>query len=657
MLRDRYRLKLETSARGAIIQWTLIDGEIPSGLRVGTNGTITGKPEGTREQAYRFRLKVIDVSANDDLILDFSLAVKAARLRLTRIEGPRLVPVEGPPQLANDEIANGNATAAAARTSGPTNPFTDGRNVPTDIASTSIAAIKLPGPAPKRGMISRFFDVFGLGQRDSGTERRDQPGVAMPCSSARNTVISDEAHNPLEGDTATQPTCVKFINLNTLKYRIDFNEKKTTSAGPDISSLPFIPKITPTTQSAIPAAANVKPSSSSAGVTRLMDVNKFKEPRAIDEVTSDLQVLNRNFTQARDALTTSEKLLRSTEDEINSRVAQVQGAQKESVRLANSADFYLQSNNTSALLTDLSAATTFVNEAMKKTSPSEQIRTVLESLDLTMTKLEDLRVKDNGDIVVQDIWAEWLAANQDRYNRVRDRINELKTKVNTIDGGAAAFNESKNVLAGWQLIINNAHNQGESAFRQEAFVSCHNDEAESQSSKLSIAKTDRTVANATASTRDVLTANCYSRIAITAGFNFSTLDEKEFSVVQAAGPTPGTVVKKFGFTSSSSFRPNPLVLVNFRFTDRPKYNWYASFGSVVDVKGQTGTDIEPVVGVSVALRRFFFITPFAVHFGRVPRLAGGFKVGDLVPDSVATPPIEKSWKIGYTAGVTFKITP
>jgi hypothetical protein len=61
--------------------------------------------------------------------------------------------------------------------------------------------------------------------------------------------------------------------------------------------------------------------------------------------------------------------------------------------------------------------------------------------------------------------------------------------------------------------------------------------------------------------------------------------------------------------------------------------------------------------VSVALRRFFFITPFALHFGRVPKLAGGFNVGDLVPDSVATPPIEKSWKIGYTAGVSFRIAP
>jgi hypothetical protein len=64
-----------------------------------------------------------------------------------------------------------------------------------------------------------------------------------------------------------------------------------------------------------------------------------------------------------------------------------------------------------------------------------------------------------------------------------------------------------------------------------------------------------------------------------------------------------------------------------------------------------------VAGVSFSIRRLMFITPFAVHFGRVNRLAGGFNVGDAVPDAVATPPIEKAWKIGYTAGVTFRITP
>jgi hypothetical protein len=97
--------------------------------------------------------------------------------------------------------------------------------------------------------------------------------------------------------------------------------------------------------------------------------------------------------------------------------------------------------------------------------------------------------------------------------------------------------------------------------------------------------------------------------------------------------------------------------LNFRFTEYPNFNWHASFGAVVDLKGQTGTDVEPVAGVSFSIRRLIFITPFALHFGRVNKLAGGFKEGDVVPDSIATPPIEKAWKVGYTGGITFRIAP
>jgi hypothetical protein len=272
--------------------------------------------------------------------------------------------------------------------------------------------------------------------------------------------------------------------------------------------------------------------------------------------------------------------------------------------------------------------------------------------------LEGLRFNNLGEQdISQETWTEWIGANQDRFARVRDRIAELKTKINTDNAGLTAFNETKDKLAGWLLVLENVDNQGAAAFKQEAFVSCQTDEAESKSNQLSITKTDRTVANATAVTRDVLKVSCYSRVAFTAGFNFSTLDEKEFSVVNAAGATSGTTVKQFGFTSRSNFRPNPLALVNFRFTEYPNFNWHASFGAVVDLKGHTGTDVEPVAGVSFSIRRLLFITPFALHFGRVNKLAGGFKEGDVVPDSIATPPIEKAWKVGYTGGITFRIAP
>src|SRR6185503_17194535 len=79
-------------------------------------------------------------------------------------------------------------------------------------------------------------------------------------------VVSDEAHNPLEGDTSNQNTCVEFHNLNTLKYRYEFNTKTTRTEGPDLSTLPFLPKITPTTATAAPKANTATPTTNTPGV-------------------------------------------------------------------------------------------------------------------------------------------------------------------------------------------------------------------------------------------------------------------------------------------------------------------------------------------------------------------------------------------------------
>ncbi|HEY0376399.1 MAG TPA: hypothetical protein VGC87_05515 [Pyrinomonadaceae bacterium] len=675
VLRERYQMKVETGVRNSILQWSLLDGELPPGLTVRTDGTLDGVPKSYREQPYQFTVKVIDMSVNDSgpLVIPLSLSVTAPRLRLTRLNGPTLVPLA---PTAGERVSSADAAeahtsasspqrnvAAAAPLPRPANLLTPAPTM-EELSGAAVPALLTPAAQGRRGVISRMAGLFGLGQ-DRGARRG--AGATTGCTSGRHAVESDEAHNPLEGDTSTQNTCVEFTNLNPIKYRYEFNEKRTTSAGPDISSLPFLAKITPTATSAVTPSTSSTPSPTSPAVASLMaregkrdKPNEDKEAKAAAaKLAAELQLLNTRFNEVRNNLNLIESHLRmEVEDPINQRVAEVQNAHQASVRLANSADLYLQSNNTAGLLTEVDTVWGELGQALTRTWPVTEIANVLSDLNTLTSQLEDLRFDNNGtQDVSQEAWAEWLASNQDRYSRVRDRIAELKAKVNTINEGADEFNESKNVLKEWQSIVNNVHNQRDAAFRQNVFVSCHNDEGENQSSKLSISKTDRTAANQAATTREVLTVNCYSRVAFTAGFNFSTLDEKVFSVVQAAGDTPGTVTKEFGFTSRSAFRPNPLLLLNVRFTDNPVYNWHASFGTVVDLQGDPGTDIEPVGGVSFSIRRLMFITPFAVHIGRVNRLAGGFNIGDVVPTEVATPPIEKAWKIGYTAGVTFRIAP
>lgn len=664
VLRETYQLKIDTGVSRSILQWALAEGELPAGLAVSTDGKIVGTPRLHRAEPYLFRVKVVDMSlsGSDPLLVPLKLIVAAPRLRLTSLNSPALVPFASENRdSAAESPALGVPAGETVGAAGYAPPSDRTANSPLPlVADADVPTPPTAGRAAGGGFLSKVAGVVGLGQGGGQTGGRTTPTGCANGSKAHR-MVSDEAHTPLEGDTSTQNTCVQFVNLNTLKYRIEFNNKTTRTEGPDLGSLPFIPKLTPTTTSAVTPATTTPPAPASPVVAaRIARQPGLAPAAAVAGISNELQLLNTRFNNVRNLLGQVESDLRTTvEDPINQMVTDVQDAHRRSVRLANSADLYLQSNNTSALLAEVGTTKTAVDTALTKNWPAAEITAVLNDLNTLTARLEDLRFDNAGNQdVSQEAWTEWLSFNQDRHNRVRDRITELKAKVNTINNGASTFNDAKNVLAGWQLVINNVHNQQAAAFQQEAFVSCQTDEAEGKSSKLTISKTDRTAANATAITRDVLTVNCYSRVAVTGGFNFSTLDEREFSVVQAAGETPGsTVVKKFGFTSRSSFRPNPLMLLNVRFTDRPVYNWHASFGAVVDLKGQTGTDVEPVAGVSVSIRRIIFITPFAVHFGRVNRLAGGFKEGDLVPESVATPPIEKAWKVGYTAGVTFRIAP
>jgi hypothetical protein len=94
VLRDKYGLKLESGSRTAIIQWSLADGELPPGISLRADGTISGTPGNSSDLGYRFRLKVVDVAVkNEELFVDFTLRARSGRLRLSKIEGPRLVPV------------------------------------------------------------------------------------------------------------------------------------------------------------------------------------------------------------------------------------------------------------------------------------------------------------------------------------------------------------------------------------------------------------------------------------------------------------------------------------------------------------------------------------------------------------------------------------
>lgn len=110
VLRDKYRLRLE-SDRNAIILWSIVSGELPAGLAAQTNGTINGVVNEPQVGVYRFRVKAVDVNIKDEALeLQCSIEIQARRLKLSRIEGLRLVPTS---MSGDNEISSLNHAKVA----------------------------------------------------------------------------------------------------------------------------------------------------------------------------------------------------------------------------------------------------------------------------------------------------------------------------------------------------------------------------------------------------------------------------------------------------------------------------------------------------------------------------------------------------------------
>jgi len=119
VLRDAYRLKLDTASPDSVIPWALENGDLPPGLSVRADGVILGMPAASRDQAFAFRLRAQDPAAKDDtLVIEFVMKVKSGGLRLVKFEGPTLSPIgetaKRPPSADGGEAGKESKGAAPA---------------------------------------------------------------------------------------------------------------------------------------------------------------------------------------------------------------------------------------------------------------------------------------------------------------------------------------------------------------------------------------------------------------------------------------------------------------------------------------------------------------------------------------------------------------
>jgi len=159
------------------------------------------------------------------------------------------------------------------------------------------------------------------------------------------------------------------------------------------------------------------------------------------------------------------------------------------------------------------------------------------------------------------------------------------------------------------------------------------------------------------------------RIALSAGIGFSTVNET--SVVRQSALVPGpngamVLGTRFGFENNSTFKPSGVVMLNgniarFGLFGKNNTTFALSSGLVLSSRSSgSGSTLatEFVAGPSLGFadNNFYFTVGF--HAARIQRLAGGFKIGDPVPDNLPDPlPLEKIWRNGIIFALTYRVQP
>jgi hypothetical protein len=153
-----------------------------------------------------------------------------------------------------------------------------------------------------------------------------------------------------------------------------------------------------------------------------------------------------------------------------------------------------------------------------------------------------------------------------------------------------------------------------------------------------------------------VSVECTSPFTVSAGVAFSTIEAHQFAIQasQATPPATGTV-NKFVVTNNSNFHPLVLGMVHARFCElNERVAFHASFGLSGNFQSQSagGSSAGFLIGPSMSLFRTMFFTP-GLYIGTKTVIGGGFMVGDTVPSTITTVPLETSYTTGFGFAITF----
>lgn len=659
VLRERYRLRLETGSRSNIFRWTFNGGELPAGLVLRPSGTVSGTPRVGRTQPYTFQVKVAASNA-EALILDLSLKVMAPQIRLVQVNALKLVPLE---------IAEGRVSAPSSNTDLRAWPSANGR-VKVNLLEGALNETRLETPTPS-------------------TPRTDSPTITSGVSNVRTSMMRPQSLptppcdiNVMSVPSATPATGVFYLDarngnlyennqLVTSTRRFKRNQRAVVvvdNKNPYLYTYKLTIQATPVLEPALDAfvplivgsLGEFKPKAAAAGtsfVQPVPDTDLCKPAKEkVKTLIGDMETAVNEMSAASGTIDDQRTKSRSLTDAYNTARLPLFTPNQTRERLYNASKNFIQTVDSKIGPTGVDRATldTTGAEIERLKGVANRLKNRVEVIRAAHPNCLD---KDNeGELISEQLRraaeaADELLADAARYERA---LNEIKTDLQKV------IDSRTNVLR----VLCDPH-----AFFSESVVGQF-EETNDVDIQLEVTpKQGVTEAQPISGSpfKAKFTFGNAPFFSISGGVIFSPLRKREFIRVQgferdAQGnqvlvdgkPNLTTVV---GLKENSPTRIVPAVFLNGLLTERKTgFIDGVHFSLGITAKNDNkGTDMEFLVGPSLSMleRRMFFT--FGGYAGKQQKLAGDLFEGLALPSGVSEIPVEKNYRWSFGFALSYRI--
>ena len=442
------------------------------------------------------------------------------------------------------------------------------------------------------------------------------------------------------GEMLRGPIDIELRNLNHLKYELRVGRTVTFDATMNLS-LPFIPAVSP--PGGAGAAAAVIADLGGNRQSAFLKNNSMGPPTFDDffvDLVHDLGDIQQHWYEQ------GQSEIISFVDSSNSTYASL-------VSLVSVSDQLLQVGGPDNLIPRIRAVYSDVDGVLALRLPTVVIEKALAKIDAVEAAVMRLPARFGS--------GTWLEDNQDRYESLTQAIGAFRTRV--VGAGSspsiAAIPVSHARLRRWHTILGSLDNA--EAFSRKVSVGCDYSWGRTQRIAIELVTLDR-MADATTPARDVIaTVECTSVLSVSAGWGVTFADVKRYGVVvsSVSGDHQASEVRStVQIVDEMSFRPVPTILLHMRVKEARGFGGHFSVGGTIggaqSDNGGGGADIEYLIGGSVSIARSLYISG-VFHLTRIGELAGGWSVGDVVPNGVSSAPLRRGWGHGYGVLFSYKV--